>query len=112
MSQRIAIIGAGPAGLTAAWRLKKRGYTSVRVFEKNDRVGGKCLTPTINGHNYELGAVIVGATTYRVVNELIKEFNLSCTPLKKTTLLDSSRGGGISGFQHRHVWPGHTIPMR
>ena len=97
MSQRIAIIGAGPAGLTAAWRLKARGYDAVRIFEKNDRVGGKCLTPTIDGHNYELGAVIVGRTTYEVVNTLIAEFDLRCSPLKKTTLLDSSRGGRVSG---------------
>jgi protoporphyrinogen oxidase len=84
VNQRIAIIGAGPAGLTAAWQLKARGYTSVKLFEKNTRVGGKCCTPTINGNNYELGAVIVGPTTYRVVNQLIQEFGLSCSPIKKT----------------------------
>ncbi|MBT6179622.1 MAG: NAD(P)-binding protein [Deltaproteobacteria bacterium] len=99
MNQRIAIIGAGPAGLTAAWQLKARGYNSVKIFEKNKRVGGKCCTPTIDGRNYELGAVIVGPTTYRVVNQLIKEFGLSCTPINKTKLLDSSRGGGINKFK-------------
>ena len=97
MSQRIAIIGAGPAGLTAAWQLRAHGYESVRIFEKNDRVGGKCLTPTIDGRNYELGAVIVGRTTYEVINTLIAEFDLSCSPLRKTTLLDSSRGGRVNG---------------
>ena len=36
---KIAIIGSGPAGLSAAWRLNQLGY-SVTVFEKSDRLGG------------------------------------------------------------------------
>ena len=35
----IAIIGSGPAGLTAADQLNKRGHT-VTVFERADRIGG------------------------------------------------------------------------
>ncbi len=95
---RIAIIGAGAAGLTAAWKLKKQGHTSVTLFEKAQRVGGKCLTVSIDDRNYELGAVIVGRTTYEVVNTLIEEFGLNLTPLKKTKLLDTRRGGPVSGF--------------
>lgn len=37
--KKIAIIGAGPAGMAAAWVLVKQGY-SVQLFEKTDRVGG------------------------------------------------------------------------
>ncbi len=36
---KIAIIGSGPAGLSAAWRLNQLGH-SVTVFEKSDRLGG------------------------------------------------------------------------
>ena len=35
MSQRIAIVGAGISGLTAAWYLSKVGH-QVEVFEAND----------------------------------------------------------------------------
>jgi len=36
----IAIIGAGPAGLSAAWQLARRGY-NVRVYDALDSLGGK-----------------------------------------------------------------------
>lgn len=37
--KRVAVIGAGPAGLVAANRLNKKGYT-VTVYEKNEAAGG------------------------------------------------------------------------
>ena len=40
--QRVAIIGAGPAGLMAAWELGLRGY-SVTVFEKEPIAGGQAV---------------------------------------------------------------------
>lgn len=39
MNEKIAIIGAGPAGLSCAYYLAERGYRPV-VFEKSDRPGG------------------------------------------------------------------------
>lgn len=38
---RIAIVGGGLAGLTAAYRLKQSGY-SAQVYEASDRIGGRC----------------------------------------------------------------------
>jgi len=38
-SQKVAIVGSGPAGLAAAQQLRRAGY-SVTVFEKDDRIGG------------------------------------------------------------------------
>ncbi|MDY6968158.1 MAG: FAD-dependent oxidoreductase [Spirochaetota bacterium] len=36
----VSIIGAGPAGLSAAWQLSRRGY-DVRVYDSADDLGGK-----------------------------------------------------------------------
>lgn len=72
---RIAIIGGGPAGMTAAMNLEKKGYDNYVVFEKTGRVGGKCLSPRMkmseNGDDertIEMGAVM-GCDTYFAVHE-------------------------------------------
>jgi NADPH-dependent glutamate synthase beta subunit-like oxidoreductase len=41
--QRVAVVGAGPAGLMMAWELAVRGY-SVTVFEQETRYGGLMQT--------------------------------------------------------------------
>jgi formate dehydrogenase (NADP+) beta subunit len=39
--KQAAVIGGGPAGLTAAYYLKKKGH-KVTVFEENEKAGGQC----------------------------------------------------------------------
>lgn len=58
--QRVVILGAGPAGITAAWRLAELGYP-VTVLERDDAVGG--MARTINVGNY---AVDFGPHTFHV----------------------------------------------
>jgi protoporphyrinogen oxidase len=58
--QRVVILGAGPAGITAAWRLSELGYP-VTVLERDDAVGG--MARTINVGNY---AVDFGPHTFHV----------------------------------------------
>lgn len=51
----VAIIGAGPAGLTAAYLLSKRGFT-VTVIEKDSRyVGGISRTVELDGFRFDIG---------------------------------------------------------
>jgi len=40
MENRIVIIGAGPCGLGAAYRLQELGYTNWQIYERNNYVGG------------------------------------------------------------------------
>ena len=37
--KKVAVVGSGPAGLSAAWRLNQLGH-SVTVYERADRIGG------------------------------------------------------------------------
>ncbi|MFC1925140.1 FAD-dependent oxidoreductase [Chloroflexota bacterium] len=41
--EKIAIVGSGPAGLTAAWELARRGYSPI-IFESHAVVGGMLAT--------------------------------------------------------------------
>jgi oxygen-dependent protoporphyrinogen oxidase len=50
----VAVVGAGVAGLTAAYRLKRRGIRVV-VYEGSDRGGGVILTERREGYLAELG---------------------------------------------------------
>ncbi len=52
--QTVAIIGAGPAGLAAAWRVAEMGDTPV-VFEQGMRVGGLGGTVERNGFRFDFG---------------------------------------------------------
>ena len=55
----IAVIGAGLAGLTAAYRLQQQGL-SVEVFEARNRAGGRVWTYTIGDSYDELGGKFFG----------------------------------------------------
>lgn len=59
---RVAVIGAGFAGLTAAWYLRHSGL-AVTVFEASDRIGGRVLTDHnfVPGKVVEAGAELIGS---------------------------------------------------
>lgn len=52
---KIGIIGAGLAGLTCAWYLKKNGIDNIVIFESSDRAGGKLKTDTLEGYQLDRG---------------------------------------------------------
>ncbi len=85
---RIAIIGAGLAGLNCAYQLKKAGIRST-VYEAAQRFGGRCFTKQDvlgNGLITELGGEFIdsGCTD---MQELVKEFSLPLLDLSEDTLV-------------------------
>lgn len=60
VKKKIAVVGAGPAGLQAAWILAKRGH-QVTVFEKEQTVGGQYRLAAVPRMKQELAKTI---TTY------------------------------------------------
>jgi protoporphyrinogen oxidase len=52
--QRVVILGAGPAGISAAWRLTKLGYP-VTVIERDEAVGGMGRTIKVGDYSVDFG---------------------------------------------------------
>ena len=55
MKKSVVIIGAGPAGLTAAFELLKVSNMDVTVFEAGDDVGGISRTVNYKGNRMDIG---------------------------------------------------------
>ena len=73
---RVAVVGAGIAGLTAAHRLSQRPAVDVVLYEASARVGGKIRTAEFAGRPVELGADAFLARGREVV-ALAEELGLS-----------------------------------
>lgn len=54
MKQKIAIIGAGISGLTAALALEKEGY-STTLYDRNPFVGGRVTSQKVSGYTLDVG---------------------------------------------------------
>lgn len=52
--QKVVILGAGPAGISAAWRLTKLGYP-VTVLERDEAVGGMGRTIKVGDYSVDFG---------------------------------------------------------
>ncbi len=73
-NRKVVIVGAGIAGLTAAYFLTKHGF-DVQVLELNDSPGGRMRQIELEGLKVNSGARIL-YTFYSVVMELIDELGL------------------------------------
>ena len=80
LDQSIGIIGAGPAGLTAAEELRKKGY-QVTVYDRYDRAGGLLIYGI---PNFKLEKKIIIKRTKRLIDSGI-QFELNCEIGSKIT---------------------------
>ena len=73
MKKKVIIIGAGPAGLTAAYELlKEKEKYEVIILEKDGQVGGIAKTVTHHGNRMDLGGHRF-FTKRKEINELWQE---------------------------------------
>ena len=55
--KKVAVVGSGPAGLTAAWQLARKGY-GVKIYEQAERAGG---------------FLALGIPAYRLPNDVVDD---------------------------------------
>lgn len=72
--KRIAVIGAGIAGLTCAYELQEAGH-EVTVYEKNAQPGGRMRSREKDGLMFDIGATHL-IPLYTHMREYIKKFDL------------------------------------
>jgi oxygen-dependent protoporphyrinogen oxidase len=118
--KRVAIIGAGITGLTAAFYLKKAGV-DFTVFEKSDHTGGVISTKTKNGFIYETGpntGTISNTETVELFEQLEKDVNIEHADetAKKRLILKNNRwevlpGGIIQGIKTNLFTPKDKIRL-
>jgi monoamine oxidase len=78
-SHRVIVVGAGLAGLHAAWRLRTSGI-DVRVLEARERVGGRTWSATLRGGVVvERGGEFI-APTDRCLRTLCDQLGLELIP--------------------------------
>jgi monoamine oxidase len=80
---RVAVVGAGLAGLTAAYRLAQQGVR-VRLYEARDRIGGRCWTARgfADGQIAEHGGEFIDTRHVHLI-QLAKELGLHLDDLWK-----------------------------
>ena len=74
MNARIAIIGAGIAGLSAAYKLTEAGFQPV-IFEKEAFVGGRMSSKNLDGFIVDKAAYTIPAT-HKNLRRFCKEMGM------------------------------------
>jgi predicted NAD/FAD-binding protein len=75
MKEKMAIIGTGIAGMSAAYFLKEK--YELTIYEKNNYVGGHTNTVAINDEiSFDTGFMVFNEVTYPLLTKLFKKLNV------------------------------------
>jgi len=88
---KVAVIGAGIAGLTCAYELQKGG-AEVLVYEQGDLVGGRMATRVQDGFYWDFGADHL-CNHYQQMKELCAELGVEWEKMR--------HGDRFFGFEYR-----------
>lgn len=118
MAKRIAIVGGGIAGLTAAYRLYK--HNDITLYEKQSRLGGNAYThKTKEGDEVDIAVAAFGKagypTFFKLLDELKVERGRSLNSNVSFMDLDTKKGVYITPFSLKSLFaqnfamfsPGH-----
>ena len=99
--QKIAVVGCGVAGLTAAWLLSRKH--DVHLFEKNDYAGGHTRTLRVPegpdaGLPVDTGFIVMNHRNYPLFTEVLKQLDVELADSSMTfSFFDRQTDYGYSG---------------
>lgn len=88
-SARVVIVGAGLAGLYAAWRLQQAGFEDYALLEARERAGGRILSAHSRDDAAAASRVDLGATWF--------------WPAHQNAFAELVRTLGLSAFEQHHA---------
>ncbi len=92
---RVAIVGAGIAGLTAARALDRRA--EVDLFEAAPRAGGHAWTVTVEDggaeHRIDVGFIVYNRRNYPIFSSLLDELGVDTAPTSMSFSVSCADGG-------------------
>lgn len=101
-SGSVVVVGAGIAGLTAAYRLSKRGI-DVTLLEASERVGGRMSTDRRHGYVIDRGAQFL-SDGYAAIGALIGELGLARSLRRASGWTGFSRDRAVRRINARRPW--------
>jgi len=92
---RVAVVGGGISGLSAAFRLRRRlgPNAFITVVESSQRLGGKLWTRELAGVPYDVGAEAFLARRPEVLG-LVEDLGLTASLVRPTSAKPTIRAGG------------------
>jgi oxygen-dependent protoporphyrinogen oxidase len=111
----MAVIGTGPAGLGAAWRLREAGHR-VKLFERNGQLGGRMRTQHQDGFQIEDGPTQIAGSYTRFMS-IVQESGLGDQLIPASTVLGMlDKDGLCHDFEvekmYRDMAKTKLIPLR
>lgn len=98
----VFVVGAGPSGLTAAYRLRAQGVPTV-ILEKRDRTGGMIHTHREQGYLMEEGATIL-PSAYEPVVKLAHEVGSGPDLIPAGSIIGFARDDTIHNLRSDHLF--------
>jgi phytoene dehydrogenase-like protein len=89
--KRIAVVGGGLSGLSAALRLSRAGHR-VTLYEAGDKLGGCCATTDVQGYRFNDGAMYVALP--EIIDRAFDQLRLdreALLPLRKIAATQTTR---------------------